>query len=160
MGNKVTITSPNKDYNGVSAGVRFSDGVAVIDSVSNLAALEYFARHRFGISEDVPSKEADELDVKSQPTPIDVLNAKSVAKLTKPEIEALYVAEGIELGTGTKPELAEALASAVAAKRAANYENPPQVATGPVGPQHNVGRDGADPDAQDPVQTPADVPGI
>ncbi len=158
---KVNITAPNPDYNGISAGVRFTDGKATIDSEKQLAALEYFSRHRFGISEEVESKSDPALNVSKQPAPIDVLNAESVAKLTKEQINALAVENGITDDLkGTKPEMAAQLAGLVAAKRAAETANPSQVASGPVGAQHNTGHDGANPDAQEPQQTPADVPGI
>lgn len=155
---KVTITAPNRDYNGVSAGVRFTDGIAVIDSEKQLAALEYFSRHRFGVSEDVPAAtdktegKAPAVKVEKQNVPLDPTDAEKVAKLTKDEIEALFTQHEVTLVAGTKAEMAAALAAGIVAKA----QTPP-VNSGAVGPTHNTGHDGANPDGDEPQQTPADA---
>jgi hypothetical protein len=122
---KVTITAPNPAFDGTSAGVKFSEGKAVIEVPRQQAALEYFARHRFGISEDVPApKGADPL--------------LAVGKTGDPS--------GVEQ-KGKK-----------AAKAEPTPADPVKGAgDGPVGPQHNKGKDGADAGNTGTPTTPVDA---
>lgn len=44
---KVKVQSPSKTYSGVTAGVRFSDGVGEFDPKRQIAAARYFDRHGY-----------------------------------------------------------------------------------------------------------------
>lgn len=70
------ITSPVPGFTGEVVGVRFTDGVATIPAGQKIAALEYFARHRYAIDREVevggpdgitvPASEAEKPDPKSK----------------------------------------------------------------------------------------------
>lgn len=49
------VRTPVKDYAGASAGVAFTDGVAVVDDVEHAAALRYFRRAGYDVSSASPA---------------------------------------------------------------------------------------------------------
>lgn len=130
--NTITITAPNPKYNGVSAGVRFADGTAKIEVPRQQAALEYFARHRFGISEAVPAPKGE-----------DDLLAVPAVKLD-PDAEAKAKAKAPAKG-------------GKASAQPAPGEPAKGAGDGPIGPQHNSGQDGANPGGETPQTTPIDA---
>lgn len=136
---EITVHSPNAAYNGVSAGVRFVDGVGKVDDKQNVAALDYFRRRGYAL------KSGD-----SAPLPGDVLVGQQTIEESdlpklKAELQRYATARGIPYDVsdtvdvlrdriiGFTPISDPALAPASVA------------GDGPVGAQHNVGRDGADP---------------
>lgn len=45
-----TITAPNSDYTGVTAGVEFTDGTAEVDELT-VSQAGYFARHGYTVED-------------------------------------------------------------------------------------------------------------
>lgn len=161
-----TITAPNPDYNGVSAGIRFTDGKATIEYPRQAAAAEYFGRHRFGIEPAIKAK-GDDAEALSVPETkvVDVApTAASLDRLSKAELQDRASAAGVST-EGTKAELIAAIlapkpgATATEVQAGIASTGTTDVAgDGPAGPLHNVGHDGANPGgAEPPVTPPADA---
>ncbi len=123
---QVTITAPNPAYDGTSAGVKFSEGKATIEVPRQRAALEYFQRHRFGISEDVPAPKGEDPDlaVAAQEVPGPLTPSGEPAPAAAPKGKGKQGAAEVPAAPGEPADVA---------------------GEGPVGAQHNVGHDGADP---------------
>lgn len=168
-----TITAPNPDYNGVSAGVRFTDGKATIEYPRQAAAAEYFGRHRFGIEPAIKAKGEDSelLSVPESKVGPGVPNgAVANERQTREELDALATERGIDPSTAkTKGDLVALINAAppVPASGATATEVQAGIGStgttdvagdGPAGPLHNQGHDGANPDgAEPPVTPPADA---
>jgi len=176
---QVTITAPNPKYDGISAGVKFTDGKATIEIPRQRAALEYFERHRFGISKDVaaPEGEGSELAVTAtgnpQPGAVpagaaapaspasgdspEAETEASLGKLTREQLDALAAERSIDIsGAGNKSDVIALLLAAPAVVPAPGQ--PADVAgEGPAGAQNNVGHDGADPGNVGTPTTPTDA---
>lgn len=161
-----TITAPNPEYNGVSAGVRFTDGKASIEYPRQAAAAEYFGRHRFGIEPEIKAKgdNAEALSVPEAKVHDVAPTAASLERLTKAELQERARAAGVS-DQGTKEQLAAAIllpkdgATATEVQAGIASTGTTDVAgDGPAGPIHNVGHDGANPGgAEPPVTPPADA---
>jgi len=147
---EITITAPNPGFSGLTAGVRFTDGVAKVTDRQH-AALEYFARHGFGISDKVEAS-VDELDIEKQPAPASN-EAAELGKLTRAELDDIAKTEEVDT---TSAKNKEDVAALILAKRA-TPKVPVAVNSGPIGPQHNQGQDGADPSNGTPQTTPTDA---
>jgi hypothetical protein len=169
----VTITAPNPKYDGTSAGVKFSEGKATIELPRQQAALEYFGRHRFGISENVAAPKGEDADLGVQATgspapgaaptgapaaPV-VVEAQKLEDLTRAEIDALAAERGIDTsGAKTKADAIALIDASPAVPVLGDGNQPADVAgEGPAGAQHNVGHDGADPGNVGTPTTPTDA---
>ncbi len=147
---KVKITSANPAFTGISAGVQFVNGEAEIELPRQQAALEYFERHRFGISTDVaaPKGEDEELAVgkKGDPaqgsTPTEPAKKSTGKAAPKGKADPKSPDSDGTPGTGNTGPTAD------------------PAGDGPVGAQHNVGHDGADPGNVGTPTAPAPESGI
>lgn len=173
----ITVTSPNREFSGISAGVLFSAGKAEV-LADNRAALEYFQRKGFGISADVPAPKGEDSDLRIDATEATVVvpQGEGVTEVTGTKLEDLSRAEleaeasklGIDASKAKNKGEVIALISAsdkVPSLTATEVQAGIQstgttdvAGDGPAGPIHNVGRDGADPDAKDPVTGTPDAP--
>lgn len=66
---KVTVTSPNPNYTGVTAGIAFADGKGEFDPDRQHAAARYFDRHgyTYPAGESVGDEQADESSEPTEP---------------------------------------------------------------------------------------------
>lgn len=143
------VTSPNKSYNGVSAGVRFVEGVGEFDPKKQIAAREYFERHGYSIGSDAPDKPAAVKAAESVDKPLD--------KLKVAELLAIAETRGTDLtgvDTSKKAPIIEALEKS---GRTVVVAEGGVAGEGPAGPQHNEGHDAANPEAEEPQTTPVDA---
>lgn len=74
----VKITAPNSQYSGVSAGIRFADGVAYTD---NVRAIDWFKEHKYEVEENA---------------------IPDFAEMTAKELQNYAADNGIDLGGATK----------------------------------------------------------
>lgn len=92
-----TITAPVKEFNGVVAGVNFTDGKADTD---NESAIAYFERQGYGV--DKPAEDNDEEGP-----------AGNLADLSVPKLRDYAKKKGIDLGGAkNKPEVLAAIEKA------------------------------------------------
>lgn len=143
------VTSPNKNYTGISAGVRFVEGVGEFDPKKQIAAREFFDRHGYSYGTDAPEQPAA---VKAA----EVVD-KPLEKNTVAELLAIAEARGVDVSavdTKKKKPIIEALEAAGTTPIAAAAS---VAGEGAVGPQHNEGHDAANPEAEEPQTTPVDA---
>lgn len=94
------ITAPVKGYNGIVAGVHFSNGTAETD---NPGALAYFRRHGYGVASQTPAAAG------GQRGPAENLSGFSV-----PELRKYAKDKGIDLGSAkSKDDVLAAIERAV-----------------------------------------------
>lgn len=146
----IKITAPVSSFTGQVAGVQFVDGVAEIEIPRQQAAAEYFGRHGYGVHSDIPAPKGEDPALavgESEPQGLDLTDPVALEKLKGDELDLIaanHPGGPIDLTGATKK--ADKAALIVAAQVAYAEAGGEGVNHGPVGPTHNQGRDGADPD--------------
>lgn len=100
---KHTVTTPVAGYTGLSAGVNFTDGLAVVDDQEQAAALAYFRSQGYGVVEGAPAGDADrvaelEAELAATRAELEQLRPAGDGMPAKSASKAAWVAYAVEHG--------------------------------------------------------------